>query len=66
MFIFLSSSSRDRYENDVSRNLSAPIGSQVTFRYRDVHVEDSILENKLTFISNCEGLMCHVNIQKTR
>jgi hypothetical protein len=64
MFIFLSSSSRDRYENDVLRNLSAPIGSQVTFRYRNVHVEDSIVENKLTSTGNCEGLMCHVNIRK--
>jgi len=63
MYIFLSSGERERYRNDILRNLSAPLGAEVTFRYRTKYVEEQLINGLTEPNQSKRGLVCHANVE---
>lgn len=59
--MLLSSSEHQRFDNDILRNLSAPVGAQVTFRYESDIVENSTLNGE-PISKGDMGLVCHANM----
>lgn len=59
-YVLLSSSEHERFSNDILRNLSAPVGARVTFRYEADIVESSVLGEE-PISEGDRGLVCHAN-----
>ena len=58
--VLLSSSEHQRFDNDILRNLSAPVGAQVTFRYESDIVENSTLNGEPISKGDMGLVMCQL------